>query len=303
MSAAELRHDLFVYDADETFTSQVESFLGAGLEAHEVVMVIAGGARQTLLRHVLGAAAEFIVFADAGAVYTRPEAALATLDTAVRRAADELEPGIRVYGELPVCRTQAEWDAWITYEAVVNRAFADRPVSLMCGYDARLVPAAVVQQARRAHNVVLTDLWHISREYEEPEALVRSLAPEFEPLPGLRALQLGDPQQVEERLAAELSADAVGVRRARDLVVAAREVLENAQRYGNGLRAVRVGRVGERFVCEITDAGSGLDDPLAGYLPPRPASTSGAGLWIARQLTSHMELHSQPGGLTVRLWI
>jgi hypothetical protein len=86
-------------------------------------------------------------------------------------------------------------------------------------------------------------------------------------------------------------------------VVAAREVLSNAHTYGNGLRAVRVGRVGEWFVCEISDAGSGLDDPLAGYLPPRPASTAGAGLWIARQLTSRLELHSEPAGLTVRLWI
>ena len=196
-------------------------------------MVVAGGLKQALVRQVLGAAAEFVCFPDARAVYSRPEAALATIDAAVRRSSDDLEPGVRVYGELPICRTQAEWDAWMTYEAIVNRAFAGRPVALMCGYDARLVPEGVVRQARRAHNVVLTDLWQISQDYEEPEALVRSLAPDFEALPALRALQIGDPQEVEERLAAALSADAVPIERARDLVVAAREVLSNAERYGN----------------------------------------------------------------------
>jgi anti-sigma regulatory factor (Ser/Thr protein kinase) len=86
------------------------------------------------------------------------------------------------------------------------------------------------------------------------------------------------------------------------MLVAAREVLSNAERYGNGVRSLRVGTVEGRFVCEVTDAGGGLDDPLAGYVPPRPLGADPAGLWIARQLTSRLELHSADDGLTVRLW-
>jgi hypothetical protein len=69
------------------------------------------------------------------------------------------------------------------------------------------------------------------------------------------------------------------------------------------VRAFRIGRVGERFVCEIADAGEGFHDPFAGYLPPVLQARDGAGLWVARQLTSQLELHSEPDGLTVRLWI
>jgi anti-sigma regulatory factor (Ser/Thr protein kinase) len=172
----------------------------------------------------------------------------------------------------------------------------------MCGYDRRIVPEAVVHQAWQTHRVVHAGVWQISREFEEPELLVPSLELPFEPLSDLRSLPIGD-GRLEDRLADELIAEGVGEARARDLLVAGREVLINAERHGDGVTAVRVGRVGERFVCEITDAGPGFEDPFAGYLPPALQAPDGAGLWIARQLTSKLELLSQPDGLTVRLWI
>ena len=192
---------------------------------------------------------------------------MATCEASVRKSEEALDAGIRVYGELPICETQAEWNRWMAYESLANRVFAHRPVVLMCGYDRRVVPEAVVHQAWQTHRVVHASVWQLSREYEEPEVLVPSLEPPFEPLPGLRSLPIGD-GRLEDRLADELIAERVPEGRARDLLVAAREVLINAERYGNGVRAFRVGRVGERFVCEIKDAGAGLDDPFAGYLPP-----------------------------------
>jgi anti-sigma regulatory factor (Ser/Thr protein kinase) len=63
-----------------------------------------------------------------------------------------------------------------------------------------------------------------------------------------------------------------------------------------------VGRVGDRFVCELTDRGPGFDDPLAGYLPPRDGNP-GAGLWIARQATSRLDMIRAADGMTLRLWV
>jgi anti-sigma regulatory factor (Ser/Thr protein kinase) len=84
--------------------------------------------------------------------------------------------------------------------------------------------------------------------------------------------------------------------------MAANEVLVNAWEYADGPDAVRVGLVNGSFVCEISDLGPGLDDPLAGYLPPISEQERGAGLWVARQLVSRVELLSSAHGLTVRLW-
>jgi len=302
VSVTEIRHDLFVYETDAELAAQVERFAVAGLEADEAVTVTVSAGKERLLRAALGPAAEYVSFLGTGDVYTRPEAAMASYEATVRRSEEALDGGIRVYGELPICETQAEWNRWMAYESLANRVFAHRPVVLMCGYDRRVVPEAVVHQAWQTHRVVHASVWQISREYEEPEVLVPTLEVAFEALPDLRSLPIGD-GRLEDRLADELAAAGIPEGRARDLLVAAREVLINADRYGNGVRALRVGRVRGRFVCEIKDRGTGLDDPFAGYLPPSPQGRERAGLWIARQLTSQLELHSEPDGLIVRLWI
>jgi anti-sigma regulatory factor (Ser/Thr protein kinase) len=87
------------------------------------------------------------------------------------------------------------------------------------------------------------------------------------------------------------------------MLVAAGEVLSNAQRHGGETLSVQVGRVGDRFVCEVSDDGPGIDDPLAGFLPPRLGHSDGAGLWVARQLTRQLELVPTPNGISVRLWV
>jgi hypothetical protein len=73
-------------------------------------------------------------------------------------------------------------------------------------------------------------------------------------------------------------------------------VLANAHRYGDGARRLRIGRVGERFVCEISDHGPGLDDPLAGYVPPGSRHARRTGLWIARQMTQRLDMLSTERG-------
>ena len=88
--------------------------------------------------------------------------------------------------------------------------------------------------------------------------IINYIGSAFEPLPGLRSLPVGD-GRLHERLSEELSASGVPAGRARDLLVAAREVVSNAESYGNGVQALRVGRVGEQFVCEIKDAGAGFE--------------------------------------------
>jgi hypothetical protein len=75
----------------------------------------------------------------------------------------------------------------------------------------------------------------------------------------------------------------------------------HAVRHGTGVEEVRVGRVDGRFVCEVIDRGRGFDDPLAGYLVPRPGR--GKGLWVASQLTWRLESFHSPLGFTVRLWL
>ena len=154
VSVTDIRHDLFVYETDAELAAQIERYVVAGLEADEAVTVVVSAGKQRLLREALGQAADFVSFLGTGDVYTRPEAAMATYEASVRKSEEALDAGIRVYGELPICETQAEWNRWMAYESLADRVFAHRPVVLMCGYDRRVVPEAVVHQAWQTHRVV-----------------------------------------------------------------------------------------------------------------------------------------------------
>ena len=286
MSEADIRHDLFVYETDAAAVAQIERFAVAVLEADESVMVVISAAKQRLLREAFGAAAEFVMFVDTREIYTRPEDTMAAFDGVVRKSVEALDAGLRVYGELPVCRTQGEWNGWIAYESAVNRAFASRPVVLMCGYDARVgtgsrPPSGLAGAPRGALGRRVADQPRLPGAGDpraQPRAGVRG-----DPGPALAARSATD--RCAYRLAEAAAADGVPEPRARDLLVAAGEVFSNAELYGHGGGALRAGRVGTHFVCEVEDAGSGFDDALAGYLPPPPLAPVGAGLWIARQLT------------------
>jgi anti-sigma regulatory factor (Ser/Thr protein kinase) len=301
-----VRHELFTYDADDVLIDRIAPILADGLAEDEAVAAVTTPQRQALLREALGADAERTLFLDRDAFYTRPEAALAACDSTFRRVIRGRVAGMRIMGEPPICKDRAEWDVWACYEAIVNRAFAHHPAWIMCVYDTREVPADVLETACHTHPVVAAEQdGSVPHEgYLAPEAIVRALGATPIAGPDLRSLPLEpDPRRFREVLAGAMASAQVTGERAERMLSAAGEVLSNAHRHGGGLRSIRVGRVGDHFVCELADRGRGIDDPLAGYLPPRPGGGWDAGLWVARQLTRRLELVPSADGLAVRLWV
>jgi len=57
----------------------------------------------------------------------------------------------------------------------------------------------------------------------------------------------------------------------------------------------------QTILCQVSDSGPGLHDPLAGQLPLSPGQAGGCGLWLARQFSDLLELHSDSAGTVVRL--
>jgi anti-sigma regulatory factor (Ser/Thr protein kinase) len=298
-----MRHDLLVHDGEADFAACVVPFLQSGVQDGETVLAVAGGGVHGLLQDALGAARDGVTFIDHGDVYTRPEAALAHYDRTLREVSNGGTDPVRAVAVLPVCETVADWQRWIAYEAIVNRALAHHPAWVVCAYDARIVDAAVVENMRTTHPQLGGCACHA---YRDPAEIVRELAPApvADPLPHLRSLPLPvHAPAFRAQLTAEMAAAGVGAERAGEMLLAASEVYGNAGRHGCGLRAARAGLVDDRFVCELSDHGPGIDDPLTGYLPPREGSTGGFGMWVARQTTERMDLLTTPEGLTVRLWI
>lgn len=84
------------------------------------------------------------------------------------------------------------------------------------------------------------------------------------------------------------------------LSVAAAEVLTNAILYGGGEARLSIWAEGGRIICQVEDAGRGIEDPLVGYRPPG-GRTGGRGLWLARQMVDLLEILPSARGATVRL--
>lgn len=85
-------------------------------------------------------------------------------------------------------------------------------------------------------------------------------------------------------------------------MVAVNELLTNAVRHGGGMGRVALWQADGTVVCEVSDSGAGLADPMPPH-PPRPAANQpgGWGLWLAEELTDSFQLTTGNGGTTVRV--
>jgi anti-sigma regulatory factor (Ser/Thr protein kinase) len=295
---------MYEYAEDGALVDRVAPFLAEGVAAREAVVLVVDPRKRALLEEALGALAARIDYVDRDTYYTRPEDALAGYDDQVRRYLRGGAHRVRVFGELPLCRTQEQSDTWIRYEALLNPAFAHHPVTIVCGLDVREQPLSVLEGSWRTHPRTMNSRWSENHHYHRPEDIVRATTPAPEDVGRLSAVSADtDARALRQLLRAEMAAAQISEHEAENMLVAAGEVLANAHRYGGGVRGLRIGRVGERFVCEISDHGPGLDDPVAGYMPPGSEYARGAGLWVARQMTRRLDMLSTERGLTTRLWV
>jgi anti-sigma regulatory factor (Ser/Thr protein kinase) len=300
---AGLVHQALVYDSDEQLVERTASFLREGLEEGPTLAVLTRH-HWSLLREELGGEAGRVAFTDSDEFYVRPAGVIAAFDATMSDLLASGASSVRVAGEIPLQPTRAAWSEWISYEAIFNRALADRPAHVLCVYGTETAPEAVIDAVWRTHPHVEANASAGRPDFYDPGEVVAAESAERPSVLALRTLApTADPLEFREQLAAELNAAEAPRARVMDMLIAANEVFENARAHAGGVSSVRAGLVDGWFVCEIEDRGPGLDDPLAGYLPPRPERARGTGLWIARQLVRRVELLDNASGLTVRLWL
>jgi anti-sigma regulatory factor (Ser/Thr protein kinase) len=298
----QLRHNAFVYESDGQYSERASSFLGDGLARDEAAVVTGTRDRLAIMREALGPLAERATFVDVGRVYTRPARAIAAYYRTLL-AALEGAPSVRVVADVQFGPTRAEADEWAAYEAMTNHAYSHLPAWLICSYNANVLSDPVLESAWQTHPEVVTDDWHESVHFDDPGSVIRERLPIPTRLDALRTVSPGwDLADFRSVLAREMAAERVPEGKALGMLVAANEVASNAVRYGDGLEALRVGRAGGRFVCEIVDRGPGFDDPMAGYRAPRRGEAA-SGLWVSRQLAWRVENFRSTAGHTVRLWL
>jgi transcriptional regulator with XRE-family HTH domain len=169
-----LEHRAFVYASGSDFLATVVPFLRDGVRSGDAVLVVTTGKQIRRLRSALGDEASYVDFHSSAGWYRTPVETLDRYQAYLDRPSDRDGHWTRIIGE-PVWagRSAAEIEQWVRYESVINLSLRARPASIVCPYDASVLPSAVVDAARRTHPEIASGTGAMaSAAYVEPESLL-----------------------------------------------------------------------------------------------------------------------------------
>jgi anti-sigma regulatory factor (Ser/Thr protein kinase) len=301
--SATLTHDAMLYGSDDEFVSALVPYVREGLEHDEALVAAVTPANIAVLRDALGTDAAAVTFIDRNEWYRRPATTVAGWQRLLTDALARGHKSMRLIGEVAF-GARRDHPTWTRYEAALNDVFAQAPAWIVCPYDTRTLPPALLDDARRTHPATFHPRRCPSEHYLEPEQFLRSVAEPMPPITGPPALSLDVAEGVaaaRHAVSALLAAAGwAGLDRGDDLILAMCEIVTNSVRHGRGRRELRVWAHGGTVTCEVTDEGNGVADPLIGYRPPAQDVTGGRGLWIAQQLCDALTVVRRDATTVVR---
>lgn len=171
------QHEALVYSTVEEFLATTVRFVREGLDAQEPVLVVTKQANLRVLREALDADVSRVDFVDSAAWYRSPSQTFEAYDGYVRTRLEDGVGRMRIIGEPVWPATPARLVAeWKRYESAINVAWAAKPLSVICPYDAGELPDAIVADAHRTHPVLRTGCrTRPSPHYADPDVFVREL--------------------------------------------------------------------------------------------------------------------------------
>ena len=296
-----------VTSRDELLATAVP-YLEEGLRAGDLTVVSCDQETTELLRAELGAAGGSLVSDPRISLRgSRGPDAFGVTRRLFEQARETGTGRMRLFGEPWVGNGPRDWREAARYEAAANVVLAELQLDALCCYDATL-PDEVLDRVRRTHPRLVRDGDLVENaEFQRPGHFLREL-----PLPR-ESMESGPPvyavdgvptlPDLRHQLAAVLARQVPDRERREDMHLAVSEIAANAFRHGTRPVSARVWASADWIVCTITDQGSGLVDPLAGFRPAHgdDLSRGGMGLWLARKLWDHVDLLHGPQGFTVRL--
>ena len=291
-----LSHAAFFYRSPPEYVAAIVAFVQAGLAAGEPVLVAVPGTKASVICDQLPAGPGEVVFTDMAELGRNP----ARITPEVRAFADK-HPGqrVRFVGE-PIWpgRSAAEMCEAARHEALINLAFAQAPMTIVCPYDASGLAGSVLADARRTHQEPAASgatgpTWRDNL----PPGCDRPLHP---PPVEAEVLTYDTDLGPVRRLVADHARRAgLGEERTVDLVLAVNEIAANTISHTTGSGVLHVWHTPEEIVCQLHDQGE-ITDPLAGRVRHGP-DDRGHGLWLVNQVCDLVELRTGRAGTTVRM--
>jgi anti-sigma regulatory factor (Ser/Thr protein kinase) len=301
MASTRFVHPALFYRSDADYLDKIVPFVTEGLTEGHAVAVAVPAPRLRLLRDALGDPANLTML-DMSQEGRNPGRLIArVLHRFIDRHDDQY---VRVVGE-PMWpgRSEVEYPACVQHEALINLAFAERNVTIVCPYDLAGLPGTAIVDAYVTHPVVWgVDGASLSDSYDPDSALARYNQP-F-PAHDAESVTVTVPADVTRaRRFAEQRAKDLGLDedRVQAVAVIVTELVTNSLVHTPGPGHLAVFADGDHVVSEVRDPGP-FTDPLAGRRPAGPDGPNGWGLVLVNDLADLVRMHTG-NGTTIRALI
>ncbi|TDD81665.1 anti-sigma factor RsbA family regulatory protein [Actinomadura rubrisoli] len=302
--AGAFRHPALFYRGAEEYLAGTVPFIRAGLAEGEPVAAAVPGPNLALLRAELGRDADRVRLLD----MTRAGRNPGRIIPGVLRAFADAHPEgrVRIIGE-PIwpSRSDTEYPACLQHEALINLAFAGRPVTILCPYDAAALKPRVLADAAATHPVLADrDGERASDRYAAEQVIDACNLPLPEPAGRPEAVLRFDArlmQRARDMVVERAGRVGLAENRVLDAELAVNELTGNTLVHGGGKGTLRIWAEPEHLVFEVADKGH-ITDPLAGRLPVALTSPGGRGLLLVNQLADLVRFHTGPQGTTIRVY-
>ena len=299
LAPAEAHQALFYRDSDEYVDGIVE-FINPALARDEPVVITVPEPKLKLLGAALGDRAGRIELLDMVELGRNPgriiPAMLAMIERHGRRP-------LRYVGEsIWAGRTSEEIREATRHEALINLAWPDSDIRVLCPYDVASLDDRVLGDAERTHPGVVRDRrLEPSPVYGGGRVPPGCEQPLSDPPPEAltRAFEVGDLGRLREWVAERAAASGLDEDGAEGLVTAINELTTNSIRHAGAHGALRFWATPGDVIFQVEDSGH-IADPLAGRRRHATAA-GGLGLWMVNELCDLVEVRTSAAGTTIRV--
>jgi anti-sigma regulatory factor (Ser/Thr protein kinase) len=298
-----MMHEAMPYRGPDQFLAETIAYIRAALARDQPVLVTLPGDAMKRIRDGLGTDASRVRFSDMAEDGRNPARIIPGV---IYPFVDE-HPGHRtaiIAEPMWPGRSAAEYTAWVEHEALVNLAFADQDVNILCLSDLAVLPEQTLADIERTHPALRDrQVSHVSTGYLDPHTVLDRIS-RLQPETPADAERFDFTEVAQARRVAAEWGRRSGLTpdRLTDVLIAISEVSGNSVEHAGDGGTVLCWQDSGSLVYEIRDGGH-IDDLLAGRLPPPPEQTSGRGLLMVNLLCDLVQMKSGPSGTVIRLWM
>jgi anti-sigma regulatory factor (Ser/Thr protein kinase) len=185
---------------------------------------------------------------------------------------------------------------------LINVAFAGRPVTILCPYDADKLGPQTLADAEASHPLLIDASGERASTTYGSGRLAADCNQPFPAVVGpnftFDAINQARARQFASDHATRLGLDSDHA----ELKLIVDELTANSVVHGGGTGTLRVWAECGYLVCEVRDAGHFMD-PLAGRQPAAPTRTDGRGLVLVTYLSDLVQQHTCPQGTLTRVYL